>query len=270
MGQGINTKAAQVAAYTLKIPLEMVSVKSSNNVTGANAFATGGSITSESVCFSVRKACQTILDRLKPVIDANPGKQWIDVVRTSYFLNIDLTASYQFKVGDNPDYNVWGVSCAEVEVDILTGKYHFTRVDIVEDVGESLSPLVDVGQVEGAFIMGMGYWLQERLVFNRENGELLTNRSWNYKPPGAKDIPIDFRVTFLQNGNTKGGFLRSKATGEPPLNLSIVCVFALRHAIDSARKDAGFPRNWYEIDYPLSPEQVFQLSGNSYKTYTIT
>lgn len=123
---------------------------------------------------------------------------------------MSLTANHTFKVGDLQMYDIWGLCLSEVEVDILTGNLLINRVDILEDTGESLSPSIDIGQIEGAFIMGVGYWLTEKLVFNRQTGELLTNRTWNYKPPGVKDIPIDFRITLLQNSPNPAGFLRSK------------------------------------------------------------
>lgn len=115
-----------------------------------------------------------------------------------------------FKPGDIKNYEIWAASCCEIEVDLLSGNLQIRRVDILEDVGESMSPGIDIGQIEGAFVMGLGYWLSESLIYNIENGELLTNRTWNYKPPGAKDIPIDFRVTFLRNASNPFGVLRSK------------------------------------------------------------
>lgn len=95
-------------------------------------------------------------------------------------------------------------------------------------------------------MMGVGYWLMEKLDYDRQSGELVTNRSWNYKVPGAKDIPIDFRVKFLQNVNGNGIF-GSKATGEPAVNLSIVTMFALRHAIDAIYLDNGQNVKWYPL-----------------------
>lgn len=98
----------------------------------------------------------------------------------------------------------------------------------------------------GAFMMGVGYWLTEKLDYDRQTGELVTNRTWTYKVPGAKDIPIDFRIKFLQNVNNDGIF-GSKATGEPAVNLSIVTMFALRHAIDAIREDNGNNKKWYRL-----------------------
>lgn len=94
--------------------------------------------------------------------------------------------------------------------------------------------------------MGVGYWLSEKLIFDGQTGELLTNRTWTYKVPGAKDIPIDFRIKFLQNVNNDGVF-GSKATGEPAFTLAIAVVFALRHAINSVRADNGTTPMWYRL-----------------------
>lgn len=137
--------------------------------------------------------------------------------------------------------------------------------------------------------MGVGYWLTEGLVYHRENGELLTNRTWTYKPPGAKDIPIDFRVTFLQKSSNPFGVLRSKgrieflsvlfenlmklviilATGEPAFCMSVVVIFALRHALDSARADAGATEDWYHLGAPSMPDQIFLSANNSFDKFTL-
>jgi xanthine dehydrogenase/oxidase len=159
---------------------------------------------------AVQKACESLLDRLKPIRAENPNSEWAVIIDKAFEKNVDLAATYMYKVTDLKDYDIWAAACAEVEVDLLTGNIQLRRVDIMEDVGESLSPGVDVGQIEGAFVMGLGYWLTESLIYNRESGELLTNRTWTYKPPGAKDIPVDFRVTFLKNSSNPFGVLRSK------------------------------------------------------------
>lgn len=108
-----------------------------------------------------------------------------------------------------PNYTIYGVCVSEVMLDVLTGNYIATRVDILEDVGNSISPSIDIGQVEGAFVMGMGLWMTEHVTFD-DDGKILTNRSWNYKIPGAKDIPVDFRVYFPKNNPNPTGVLKSK------------------------------------------------------------
>lgn len=209
-GQGINTKVAQVVAHCLNIPLSYVSIKRMDNVVGANSFFTGGSFTSEAVCFAVKKACEELLERMKPVRDELGDPEWKELVQACFNKLIDLSCKSTFHQSEVEGYTIWGCSCAEVEVDILTGNLLLKRVDILEDTGESMSPDIDVGQVEGAFVMGIGYWLTESVVYGAEKGELLTNRTWTYKPPGAKDIPVDFRVNFLRNSSNSTGVLRSK------------------------------------------------------------
>lgn len=246
IGQGIHTKVAQVAAHTLGIPYNFITVTQSTTLLAPNNNLTGGSITSESVCAATKRACQKILERMKPVRDKMPNASWVELIQACFTSLIDLNETQTFTALEGKNYAVIGCACAEVEVDVLTGNTQIRRVDIVEDTGQSMSPLMDVGQIEGAFMMGVGYWLIERLDYNRQTGELLTNRSWNYRVPGAKDIPIDFRIKFLQNVNSDG-ILRSKTTGEPALCLAICVPFALRHAMDSIRADNGKTEKWFRM-----------------------
>jgi xanthine dehydrogenase/oxidase len=210
MGQGLNTKIAQTAAHILGISLDKISIKPSSVHTSPNAICTGGSTGSDICAFAVQKACEMLLERMKEVKTANPNLEWSALIDKAFEANVDLAASFMFKPSDIKAYTIWGTSCCEVEVDLLTGNLLIKRVDIMEDVGESLSPGVDVGQIEGGFVMGLGYWLTESLIYDRVSGELLTNRTWNYKPPGAKDIPIDFRINFLSKSSNPFGVLRSK------------------------------------------------------------
>lgn len=266
----MNTKVAQVAAFVLSIPLEYIKIEASDTLNGANALVTGGSVTSESVCFAVRKACNALNERLKPIKDSlKTNATWTEIVQTAWMKNVNLIASDHYKVGDMQNYNIYGLALTELEVDILTGNHSIKRVDILEDVGESLSPYMDIGQIEGAFVMCLGYWLTEQLVYDRTTGQLMTNRTWNYKPPGAKDIPIDFRIELLPGSPNPAGFLRSKATGEPPACLAISAVFALQHAIQSARKDAGLKREWVRFGAPSTPETVVLNAGNDISTFAL-
>ncbi|KAJ8936466.1 hypothetical protein NQ314_012328 [Rhamnusium bicolor] len=116
---------------------------------------------------------------------------------------------YSPKDPELKSYDIYGVCSTEIELDVLTGQHHVCRVDLLEDVGNSISPQIDIGQVEGAFVMGLGYFTTEQTVVGN-NGQILTNRTWNYKPPGAKDIPIDFRVKFPKNNPNPVGVLKSK------------------------------------------------------------
>lgn len=187
----------------------------------------------------------------------------------AYNASVELGARQYWQPFDTKAYDVYGVATSEVELDVLTGSTVVRRVDILEDTGESMSPLVDVGQVEGAFMMGLGYWLTEHLVRDPMTGELLTNRTWNYKVPGALDIPVDFRVAFLQKSANPFGVLRSKATGEPALGMACSVMFAIRHALDSIRQDNRVPREWYNIPTPCSPEHLLLLMGNRNNDFTL-
>lgn len=173
------------------------------------------------------------------------------------------------------NYNIYGVTFTEVEVDVLTGLAQINRVDLLEDTGESMSPEVDIGQVEGAFVMGIGYWLMEHIEYDETDGKLLNTRTWTYHPPGLKDIPIDWRIQFRKNAPNPVGVLRSKgldelienksfsfckykylfsATGEPPLCMSVSVAFAIRNALHEIRAE-----NDPSVDpwFPLGKLQFF-------------
>lgn len=266
----MNTKVTQVAAYFLGIPVELVKVEASDTINGANATVTGGSVSSESVCFAVRKACNVLNDRLKPIkASLKSDATWAQVIQAAFAKDIHLIASEHYKVGDMQSYNIYGLGLTEIEVDVLTGNNLIKRVDILEDAGESLNPNIDIGQIEGSFVMSLGYWLTEQLVYDRTTGQLMTNRTWNYKPPGAKDIPIDFRIELLPGNPNPAGFLRSKATGEPPACLAVSSIFAMEQALHSARKDAGLPREWIRFGAPTTPETFVLNAGNDPSTFSL-
>ncbi|XP_076300418.1 xanthine dehydrogenase [Lasioglossum baleicum] len=263
-GQGIHTKVAQIAAHTLGIDLSLVSVKPSNNLTSPNNFVTGGSITSESCAYATMKCCQELMKRLEPIRQELKNPTWQELVLQAHLKDVDLCARYLYTLNEDiKSYEIYGVTIAEVEVDILTGQHIVNRVDIMEDVGVSMSPEIDVGQMEGAFVMGLGYWTSEDLIYDPKSGALTNYRTWNYKPPGAKDIPVDFRVYFRRNATNPLSVMRSKAIGEPPLIMSIAVPIAIRHALDSARKDAGNTDAWYRLDGPVTTEKILLNSLTS-------
>uniref|UniRef100_A0A182SAW1 Aldehyde oxidase/xanthine dehydrogenase a/b hammerhead domain-containing protein n=1 Tax=Anopheles maculatus TaxID=74869 RepID=A0A182SAW1_9DIPT len=256
MGQGINTRAAQIAAKVLGIPVEKISIKPTSNLTAPNDFCTQASITSEAAAHAVLIACDLLLKRIEPIRQQHPDVSWEQLTQLCHLQGVDLCATAMYNGVELPSYNVWALSCAEIELDVLTGNVLLHRVDILEDAGQTLNPEIEIGQIEA-------------LIYDRTTGELLTNRSWNYRPPGAKDIPVDFRIRLLQNTINPTGVQRSKATGEPAVNMAVVVLFALRNAINEARLDAGAPREWVPLGSPCTPDRILGHLGNSYDQYLL-
>jgi xanthine dehydrogenase/oxidase len=186
-------------------------------------------------------------------------KSWENLIKQAHAAKVKLTASYTPTAKDDIEgYDVWVLNVTEVEIDVLTGEYKVVRNDLYEDTGKSLNPAVDLGQIEGAYIHGQGYWTTEKIVHDEETGKLLTNGTWDYKVPETKDIPEDFRVTLLSKVPNPHGVLRSKATGEPAADAAFSTVLAMRNAIASARQDAG-NTDWFEMAGPVTPEDVARL-----------
>lgn len=151
MGQGINTKAIQIAAYLLNIPVEKIIVKENNTVIAPNCSLSGGSIMNQNVILGVKRACQQLLERLKPVRDTMDNPTWEELITKAYNSNVDLQAHGFTRTDEEYPFPVYGVTLAEVEVDILTGQSELLRVDLYEDAGQSVSPEIDIGQVSSYF-----------------------------------------------------------------------------------------------------------------------
>lgn len=149
MGQGVNTKVAQVVAFMFGIPLTSITVAPFDSIIMANRSMAAASIASESVCLAAKNACKKILDRLKPIRRRMPQATWAELVQQAWSVDIDLTQKELLPRTQPKPYDIIGCACAEIELDVLTGNIQILRVDIVEDVGNSMSPLVDVGQIEG-------------------------------------------------------------------------------------------------------------------------
>ncbi|XP_037080516.1 xanthine dehydrogenase-like [Pollicipes pollicipes] len=260
MGQGLNTKVAQVCALELGVPLHQVSVKPNSSLANPNGIGTGGSISSETSSMAARSACRQLLQRLQPFRAASgqPALSWLQLVQTASQAGVNLTAHaiQSPPAGAPPDmYTVWGLTAVEAELDVLTGESLLHRADVMEDAGQPLSPAVDVGQVEGAFAYGVGLMMTERYRFHPETGRRLTNRAWNYYVPTHKDMPRDFRVKLLKNNRNPVGIFNSKATGEPAVCMSVACLLALRQAVAEARREASL-HAWFQFDSPATPERT--------------
>lgn len=224
-----------------------------------NGGMTGGSATSETVCQAAINACDTLNKRMSLFKRKDPDATWLELLSSVSSKGISLNAEGWY----SPPllqggltaftYYVWAAAMTEVEMDVLTGQITVLASHIVYDCGISLNPAVDIGQIEGAFIMGLGYFTTEEVVFDQDTGRLLTEGTWEYKPPMALDIPLDFSVTLLDDAPNENGIMRSKATGEPPYIISSSIFFALRQAITSSRDDAteGSPGEFY-YDLPAN------------------
>ncbi|KAH9639142.1 hypothetical protein HF086_018210 [Spodoptera exigua] len=257
MGQGINTKAAQIAAYKLNIPIEKIVITETNTNSSPNAFVTGGSLTTQNIMIGVERCCDQLLERLEPIRKQLNNPSWEELIKTSYRNFVDLQTHGFVDNNDQQSYVVYGVTLAEVEIDVITGELEILRVDIHHDVGQSVNPDLDIGQVEGAFVMGLGYWTSENLVYDPNTGELLNDRTWNYYVPLARDIPQDFRVYLRKKSYSTKVIFGSKACGEPPICMSVSIPIAIREAIVSARQEAGLPSNqWFNIDGPYTIEKI--------------
>ncbi|CAK1542876.1 unnamed protein product [Leptosia nina] len=257
MGQGLNTKAAQICAYYFGISVEKVQVKPNDTTISPNSFTSGGSLTCQFVGVGIMKGCNKFLEKLEPIKKKNPNATWEELIKAAAVAEVDLQTHSMTGMADIRNYNIYGATCAEVEVDVLTGEWNIIRVDLIEDVGRSVNPVVDVGQVEGAFIMGCGYWTSEELICDPKTGEVLTDRTWTYWVPQARDIPQDFRIYFRKKSFSTEYILGAKGTGEPATCMGVVIPITMREAIVDARKESGLASDvWFPIDGPYTVEKI--------------
>jgi len=256
-GQGINTKVAQGVAYALGCPLKDVTVGDLSSLESPNATLTGGSGTSEACVSAALDACAALKTTLEPFRSAG---QWSEMVAAAAAAGVGLLATGWFNQKQDAlfQYATQGVGCVEVEVDILTGELEIRRADILMDQGAPLNPDIDLGQVEGGFIMALGFFLTEEVLFDKQGAQ--TNLgTWQYKPPSAHDIPLNLNIEFLANEPNPSihSVLGSKASAEPPMALGAAAFFAAREAICAARRDAGNTSS-FELEAPLTVERIQQ------------
>jgi len=156
-------------------------------------------------------------------------------------------------------YYIFGAAASEVEVDILTGEVTLRRVDIAYDNGRSLNPAIDIGQCEGAFMMGIGHWLRENVEYDVKTGAHKSANVFKYHPPCGKDVPTEWNIELIERDWEKG-IMSSKASGEPPLVLATSAAMAVRSAVASARRDAG-NNEFFVMNAPLTPEIIQEACG---------
>ena len=239
---------------------------------------------------AILDACQQLLVRLNKIRDSKPDLTWHQLVEIAYFNRVNLSAQGFFAhpttLGINWDpltgisspaspfaYFSYGVAASEVEIDCLTGDWHCLRTDILIDMGASLNPGLDIGQIEGAFIQGLGWCTTEELIWGDSAhpwlrpGVLLTKGPGNYKLPSANgiylssiyfnlDVPIDFRCYFLKDARNPAAVHSSKAIGEPPLFLAASVFFAIKNAIRSYRIQNKGVDEWFDFHSPATTERI--------------
>jgi xanthine dehydrogenase large subunit len=280
MGQGLFVKVAQVVAEEFGIALERVKITATNTAKVPNTSPTAASSGTDMNGMAAKAAASEIKSRLiefaavhwqvpsdtiafagDRVTSGEKSMGFGDLVKKAYLARTHLSAAGFYatpKISwDRPKgtgrpffYFAYGASCSEVTIDTLTGEYTVDRVDILHDLGRSLNPAVDIGQIEGGFVQGMGWLTTEELVFDAK-GRLRTHAPSTYKIPTARDVPADLRVAFFDNANREDTIYRSKAVGEPPLMLAISVWCALADAVHALN-----PGRAVQLDAPATPEAV--------------
>ncbi|GAA5928017.1 hypothetical protein JCM1841_001821 [Sporobolomyces salmonicolor] len=278
MGQGLYTKCCQIAAEELGVPLEAVFTSESTTQTVPNTVPTAGSAGSDLNGYAVYNACKELNRRLAPYraklgkdtpLAALAASAWGDRVSlsaTGHHATPDLGYVWNVQEETGPlfHYFTQGVAATEVELDLLTGDHTTLRMDILMDVGRSINPAIDYGQIEGAAVQGIGWSTIEESLW-LQNGAIFTTGPGAYKIPGFADIPQEFNVALLRDAEwpNLGSIHSSKGIGEPPFFLGCSVALALRYALKSARLDAGYPASdLQEFRFPMTSERLRLAAGD--------
>ena len=281
MGQGLFVKVQQVVAHELGVPLDAVRVTASDTSKVPNASPTAASSGSDMNGMAAQAAARTLRERLAAFAARTYGVPearvsfaggivsvgdtrlaFADLAKRAYQARVALSATgfyatpkihYDRKTltGRPFLYFAYGAAVSEVAIDTLTGEHRLLAVDILHDVGTSLNPAIDRGQIEGGFVQGYGWLTMEELCWNAK-GELQTHAPSTYKIPTSRDAPARFDVAFYGEPNREETIHRSKAVGEPPLMLALSAFHALRDAIASVADDRALP----QLSAPATPERI--------------
>ena len=282
MGQGVNTKMLQVAATVFSIHPNKIKINSTNTYRIANTSPSAASATADLNGMAVLEACSKILERIKnqaavllhtkvekiaiinEMVFADgvaTGFNWDKLVMESYLNRISLsehghysTPTIHFDTGIEKGhpfaYHVYGTAITKVTVDCLRGIYTIDEVNVVHDVGTTMNPIIDKGQLEGGLVQGIGWMTMEEIVFD-EQGKLRSNALSTYKVPDIYSVPQKMNFEFLKTSKDNLAIFRSKAVGEPPLMYGIGAFFAIRNAVKSFN-----PKSSIGFLAPITPEKV--------------
>ena len=285
MGQGLNTKVCQIVADELGIAFEQVLATASDTGKIPNASATAASAGTDLNARAAQYAARNVRDNLAQFVAGMDGcgagavsfksgqvitpmgrRPFTDVVKLAYANRIQLWSDGFYRTpkihydkttltGRPFYYFAYGAACTEVAIDLLTGESRVLKVDILHDVGTSINPAIDIGQIEGGFVQGMGWLTTEQLVWN-DQGLLSTHAPSTYKIPSTGDIPEHFKVDLWPEPNREDNVFGSKAVGEPPLMLAISVFEALRDAVASVQ-----PGVQVHLEAPATAENVLRALG---------
>jgi xanthine dehydrogenase large subunit len=285
MGQGLFQKIAQVTAEEFGVGLDRVLITATSTDKVPNTSATAASSGTDLNGMAAQIAARKIKKRLTQfasetwkvpedlityrddrVFIGNESITFGELTKKAYAARVSMSASGYYKTpklhwdrdkakGRPFFYFAYGAACSEVAIDILSGEMKVRRVDILHDVGRSINPAIDIGQIEGAFVQGMGWLTTEELVYD-DKGRLLTHAPSTYKIPVASDVPKDFRVALFAGSNREDTIYHSKAVGEPPLMLGISVFAAIADAVHSVN-----PGKPVALDAPATPEAILKAVG---------
>ncbi|KAF4224476.1 hypothetical protein CNMCM6457_009416 [Aspergillus fumigatiaffinis] len=268
MGQGLHTKMTMIAAEALGVPQSDVFISETATNTVANTSSTAASASSDLNGYAIFNACEQLNERLRPYREKMPGASMKELANAAYFDRVNLSAQGFYRTpdigyvwGENKGqmffYFTQGVTAAEVEIDTLTGDWTPLRADIKMDVGRTINPSIDYGQIEGAFIQGQGLFTTEESLWHRASGQIFTKGPGNYKIPGFRDIPQVFNVSMLKDVEWENlrTIQRSRGVGEPPLFMGSAVFFAIRDALKAARKQWNV-NEVLSLQSPATPERI--------------
>lgn len=283
MGQGVNTKIAQVAADVFSLPIERVKVHPTNTLRIANTSPTAASAAADLNGKATQMACETILGRLKDVaktlVEAHSADDisfvdgfvhrngdttdldWARLVAEAHLQRVNLSEHAHYATpGINFDwstakghpfaYHAYGTAIVGVTVDCLRGRYEIDYVKCCHDLGRSMNTAVDYGQIEGGIVQGLGWMTMEEVVYDAE-GKLRSNALSTYKVPDIYSVPKEIAILPLETDRKNLAIFNSKAVGEPPLMYGIGAYFAIRSAVKAFNPSAELP-----FDAPFTPEKV--------------
>ena len=262
MGQGLHTKILRIAAESLGVSADSIRIMPTNTAKIPNTSATAASAGTDLNGAAVADACRQIADRLAGLPGAEnmtfaqrveaAYKSRIALFAQGYYRTPEIHFDAKTATGRPFHYFAYGAAVSEVEIDGFTGAHRTLRTDILHDVGNTLAPAIDRGQIEGGFAQGVGWLTLEELLWDSE-GRVSTAGASTYKLPSWGEMPTVFNVAFLERATEPGVVMGSKAVGEPPLMLA----FSVREAIRAAVSAFGTGREVVTINSPATPERIF-------------